>query len=159
MTRTGVILGCAALLAAGLAGCQPTSQFSGMLRYGNLMRGPEAEQATEAAREQLLARARVHGLEPTVAMRDRLVFKTQAPRYVVTLDDGTTEERIDPRVVHIRVDLDRVVGKHVYRYTCRVEGREPPAFSAENRARFGLALLALREVLETPIETELLGDG
>ena len=140
-----------------LTGCQPTHQFGGMLRYDNLMTKAASREATAAAREQLLARAAEFGLEPVHAGESRLVFRMRAPGYVVELEDGTTEERVDPRVVVVEARLDNRVGQDVYRYFCRVEGDEPRLFDDGDRARFGLALLAVREIFETPIETELLG--
>jgi hypothetical protein len=149
----------ASALVAGLliGGCTPTPQFSGMMRYGNLMAKPRAHEATAGAREQILARAAAHGIDPVHQSRDRLIFRIQAPRYLVTLEDGTAQERVDPRVVRVEVRFDARTGQDVYRYECIVEGAEPPVFSDEDRARFGLAMLALREILETPIETDILG--
>lgn len=150
----------AGLLAAVLAGgCTPTYQFSGMLRYDNLMTRPVAREANRTAREELIERAASLGLEPVRTDLTRLVFRMRAPDYVVTLDDGSTEQRIDHRVVHVEARLDQRVGQDVYRYFCWVEGNEPAVFSDQNRARFGMALLAVRELMETPIHTEFLGGG
>ena len=143
--------------ALALGACAPTYQFTGALRYDNLMARPAAERASADARRQLLDRAAVHGLEPVSTDDDLLVYRMQAPSYVVTLDDGTTEERVDPRVVRVEARLDNRLGRGVYRYYCWVEGDEPAVFSDEDRARFGLALLAVREIFETPIRTDLLG--
>lgn len=157
MKRTGMWIVAAGLGAGLLAGCHPTHQFSGMLRYDNLLKGERAREATANAREQLIARAAAHGLEPLSQNSGRIVFRMQAPTFTVTLDDGTTEERIDTRLVHIEARLDNSLGREVYRYYCWVEGGEPGAFNDEHRARFGLALLALREIFETPIAIEILG--
>jgi hypothetical protein len=157
VNRSGVWIVVAGLGAGLLAGCHPTQQFSGMLRYDNLLKGERARQATINAREQLIARAAAHGLEPVSQNASRIVFRMQAPRFTVTLDDGTTEERVDTRIVHIEARLDNRVGQDVYRYYCWIEGGEPGAFGDEDRARFGLALLALREIFETPIAIEILG--
>ncbi|USN97875.1 MAG: hypothetical protein H6810_06665 [Phycisphaeraceae bacterium] len=155
MKRIGV-----AVIAAGLAmgGCRTTYQFSGMLRYDNLMTQGRAEESTRAAREQLLERAAQHGLEPVSESGSVLTFRMRAPRYVVTLEDGSTEERFDPRIVRVEARLDNRIGEDVYRYFCWVEGREPAVFTDDDRARFGLALLAVREIFETPISTNLLGE-
>lgn len=159
MAKKGVVA-CAGLLAAVLVGgCTPTYQFSGMLRYDNLMARPVALEANRSARGQLLERAASIGLEPVRTDPTRLVFRMRAPDYVVTLDDGSTEQRFDRRVVHVEARLDHRVGQDVYRYFCWVEGAEPAVFTDADRARFGLALLAVRELMETPIHTEFLGGG
>lgn len=145
-------------LCLALGACAPTYQFSGMLRYDNLMVRPAAEASARAARQQVLSAASSHGLEPVHTDDSLLVYRMQAPSYVVTLGDGTTEERVDPRVVRVEARLDNRLGRGVYRYYCWVEGEEPAVFTNEDRARFGLALLAVREIFETPIRTDLLGD-
>ncbi|MBZ0172310.1 MAG: hypothetical protein K8E66_08025 [Phycisphaerales bacterium] len=155
MKRLGMTAATGLVLA--MSGCTPTYQFSGMLRYDNLMTRPVTVASTAAAREQVLARAAAHGLEPMHTTQTVLVFRMQAPGYVVTLEDGTTEERFDPRVVHVEARLDNRIGQNVYRYYCWIDGSEPVHFDDEDRARFGLALLAVREIFETPIETDLLG--
>lgn len=157
MKHTGKWIVVAGLGAGLLAGCQPTQQFSGMMRYDNLLKGERAREATVNAREQLKARAADFGLVPISESSGRLIYRMQAPRFTVTLDDGTTEERVDTRIVHIEARVDNRVGQDVYRYFCWVEGGEPGAFNDEHRARFGLALLALREIFETPIAIGLGG--
>ncbi len=155
MRTTGMTAMIGFVLALGA--CAPTYQFTGALRYDNLMPRPAAERAAADARRQLLERASAHGLEPVHTDDNLLIYRMQAPTYVVTLGDGTTEERVDPRVVRVEARLDDRLGRGVYRYYCWVEGDEPAVFTDEDRARFGLALLAVREIFETPIETDLLG--
>jgi hypothetical protein len=158
MRKLGITFVCAGVLAATLCtGCARTQQFSGMLRYGNLMSDARAEMATEGAREQLLARAAELGVDPDYADENEIIFRMEAPDYVVELEDGSTERRPDPRIVHAEVKLDKRIGQTVYRYYCWIEGAEPAVFTEEDRARFGLALLALREMLETPIRSDFLG--
>ena len=86
-----------------------------------------------------------------------MTFVAQAPTYSVTQPDGEIEERHDPRIVKVDVTLDEHVGHNTYRYYCSVEGSEPVHFTDADRSRFGLALLAVREIFEKPIATDFLG--
>lgn len=147
----------AAALTAALLGCTTTHQFSGQLRYGNLMTHPIAENATAAAKQQLVELADAYGLEARYIGETRMTFVAQAPTYSVTQPDGGIEERRDPRIVKVDVLFDEHVGRHTYRYYCSVEGDEPVQFTDDDRSRFGLALLAVREIFEKPISTDFLG--
>jgi hypothetical protein len=157
MAHRFTTLAAATALTAGLLGCTTTHQFSGQLRYGNLMTHPIAEDATAAAKQQLIELAQAYGLEARHIGESRMTFVAQAPTYSVTQPDGGIEERRDPRVVKIDVILDEHVGRHTYRYYCSIEGNEPANFTDEDRSRFGLALLAVREIFEKPIATDFLG--
>lgn len=155
--RTAFTLSAMLALSTGLIGCAHTHQFSGMLRYGNLMSADAATSATEAAKQQIIEMAESYGLETRYNGESKLHFVAQAPSYSVTQPDGAIEERFDTRTVHVEVHLSDRAGRHTYRYYCRVEGVEPTSFSDEDRSRFGLALLAVREIFERPIETDFLG--
>ena len=146
-----------AALALTMTGCARSLQFSGALRYGNLMTAPEARESTANARAQLLELADSYGLETRYAGDKTLHFVAQAPSFTVTQPDGAVEERADTRIVHVKVKFGEGIGRHAYRYYCWVEGTEPVLFTDEDRARFGLALLAVREIFEKPIETDFLG--
>jgi hypothetical protein len=151
-------LALAGLLGAGLAGCSTTHQFDGMVRYGNLMSPAGADDATAGAKAQLIATAESYGLELRYEGKHRLRFVAGAPTYTVTQPDGEVEERVDPREVHVEAKFDEHAGRNTYRYYCWVEGSEPVHFTDEDRARFGLALLAVREIFEKPIATDFLGE-
>ena len=160
MNLRGISLAASAwALAAGLVACAPTNQFSSVMRYGNLLSPAAAADARSAARAQLLERADAAGLEPEHVSDSLLRFRMQAPDYATVAPDGSVQTHEDPRVVLVEARFDDTLGENVYRYSCRVRGTEPPGFSDENRARFGLALVALREVFETPIQMQLEGAG
>jgi hypothetical protein len=146
-----------ATLAAAATGCARSLQFSGALHYGNLMAEPTADDATEAAKAQLLSLAESYGLEVRQAGKDTMHFVARAPAFTVTQPDGAVEERADTRVVHVKAQFGEELGRNAYRYYCWVEGVEPAAFTDDDRARFGLALLAVREIFEKPIATDFLG--
>ena len=157
MAHRSTTLAAAAALAAGLIGCTTTHQFSGQLRYGNLMTDAIAQDATAAARQQLIELADAYGLEARYIGDSRMTFVAQAPTYSVTQPDGAVEERRDTRTVRVDVTLAEHLGRYTYRYACTVEGDEPVHFTDADRSRFGLALLAVREIFEKPITTDFLG--
>tara|TARA_E500000318_G_scaffold55585_1_gene51611 strand:- start:234 stop:728 length:495 start_codon:yes stop_codon:yes gene_type:complete len=148
------------LVLAGmtLAGCTQTHQFGGMLHYGNLMSDDAAETSEAGAKEQILALAESYGLETRYIGDNKMHFVAQAPTYTVSQPDGAVEERADSRLVHVQVKFGDSLGSNAYRYYCWVEGNEPVLFEAEDRARFALALLAVREIFEKPIATDFLGN-
>lgn len=160
MNLRGISLAASACaLAAELVACAPTNQFSSVMRYGNLLSPAAADDARSAARAQLLERAEAAGLEPELVTDGVLRFRMGAPDYTVVSADGSAQTLEDPRVVIVEARFDDTLGANVYRYACRVRGSEPAGFSDENRARFGLSLVALREVFETPIQMHLEGAG
>ena len=151
-----VVIG--SILVASLGGCRSSNhQFSGQLRYGNLMSHQTAVDSRAAAKQQLIELTQAYGLEARHIGEDRMTFVAQAPTYSVTQPDGAIEERRDLRVVKIDVILDEHLGRNTYRYYCSIEGNEPLHFTDDDRARFGLALLAVREIFEKPIATSFLG--
>ena len=156
-TRLAAIAGIATLGLA-LAGCTRTLQFEGALHYGNLMTADNADIADDNAREQVLSLASAYGLETSYAGEEILRFVAQAPSYTVTQPDGAVEERADTRLVRVEVRFGEELGENAYRYYCWVEGEEPFHFDDEDRARFALALLAVREIFEKPIATDFLGN-
>lgn len=156
-TTTTRVLLLAALSGLALTGCARSLQFSGALRYGNLMNEGAAHESTDAAKAQLLSLAESYGLEVRHAGDETLHFVAKAPTYTVTQPDGAVEERADTRIVHVKAQFGEGLGRHAYRYYCWVEGAEPATFTDDDRARFGLALLAVRELFEKPIATDFLG--
>ena len=156
-TMTTRVLLLAALSGLALTGCARSLQFSGALRYGNLMSDGAANESTDAAKEQHKSLAESYGLELRHAGKDELHFMAKAPTYTVTQPDGAIEERADHRIVHVKAKFGEGLGRHAYRYYCWIEGVEPETFTEDDRARFGLALLAVRELFEKPIATDFLG--
>jgi hypothetical protein len=155
--RTAAMIGLA-LSGLALTGCTRSSQFEGMLHYGNLMSAESAQMSEDGAKEQILALAESYGLETEYIGEDRMHFIAMAPIYTVSQPDGGVEERRDPRVVNVEVKFGKELGRRAYRYYCWVEGVEPLHYDAEDRTRFALALLALREIFEKPIATDFLGN-
>ena len=155
---TGRTVAMVGLTLAGLAlaGCTRSSQFEGMLHYGNLMSAETAQMSEDGAKEQILALAESYGLEAEYIGEDRMHFVAMAPVYTVSQPDGAVEERQDPRVVNVEVKFGKELGRRAYRYYCWVEGVEPVHYEADDRARYALALLALREIFEKPIATDFL---
>lgn len=141
-----------------LAGCTRSTQFEGMLHYGDLMSAETADASAAGAKEQILSLANSYGLETRQVGEHTMHFVAQAPNYTVSQPDGAVEERADPRMVHVKVKFGKELGRRAYRYYCWVEGAEPVQFDREDRARFALALLAVREIFEKPIATDFLGN-
>ncbi len=143
----------AALLAAALGGCAGTFQFSGTMRYDNLMRVERVAEIREQARRELIARAQSYGIEPTVQGERELEFRMSAPKWQKTTDAGPVEAE-DPRVLYVRVDLGASGSPAEYRYSARLSGAEPEGFTPDARARLGTAIIAAREIFETPLNVD-----
>jgi TPP-dependent pyruvate/acetoin dehydrogenase alpha subunit len=139
-----------------LAGCAPSSQFTSVLRYGNLLSEEQTEAVTDRARAQLLERVRSVGLEPEVITDELLRFRIDAPDYTVEAADGTVTSAEDPRG-HARRGAVRSRGgrRGLPLLVPRRWARSPRASRRRSAPAVRAALLALREVFETPIQMRL----
>jgi len=150
-----------AILAAGVAaaaasfgGCvSGRVQFGGGIHYDNLL--PEDAKPTirNRVRTELLARAERFDIVPTEVSNRTMTFRMRAPDWSFPLPGGGGQTREDPRTVEVVVDLGGP-GAGGYMYTATTLGNEPDDFTDEARGRFGLALLTLREIFETPMATD-----
>lgn len=153
--RVGFVVAAACVVGSLAAvGCDSAgAQFSGHFYYGNLIGSARADELRAEAFDQLVARARSVGLEPTQRVESRIIFRTQAPNWVSRGPDGEAVTRIDPRVLTVEVRSGQGASRHSYRYLAGLSGPEPAGFTAQARAQLGLALLAAREVFEAPLAT------
>lgn len=151
-TRLAQLAG-VAMLAAALGGCAGTFQFSGTMRYDNLMREGQLIEIREQSRRELIARAKSYGIEPTVQGDRELEFRMSAPKWQKPTDAGPVEAE-DPRVLYVRVDLGASGSPAEYRYSARLSGSEPEGFTPDARARLGTAIIAAREIFETPLNVD-----
>lgn len=151
--RIVAIVACLAT-AATLGGCRNQFQFSGMMYYGNLVTEARAAEIQRVTLDQLADRAAAIGLR--VAQRDtgRIVFRTQLPDWAGTGPDGEPMTRPDTRQLTVEVVQGRDNASRSYRYNATIRGTEPAGFTPEARANLGLALLAVREIFEMPLETD-----
>ncbi|MEM7755982.1 MAG: hypothetical protein AAF297_10145 [Planctomycetota bacterium] len=155
-----VVLGLAGLALGSLVigGCSSGHlQFGGGIHYDNLLSEDVKDSMRARVRTEILARAEQFDVLP-VRVNDRdMLFRMRAPDWRFPLPGGGFQTREDERIVEVKVDLGgRGAGGYVYRAT--TIGNEPEGFTDEARGRFGIALLALREIFETPMDTDFI-DG
>jgi hypothetical protein len=143
-----------ALLAAGGCGMNST-QFEGSLAYGNLISEEGVAPLRARARTELLNRAQSFGITPETVNDRRIVFRMGTPEWEFPLPGGGSQTRPDPRVITVTVDLGNTSSAR-YSYRASVSGKEPEGFTTEARGRLGLAMLALREIFESPISTNFI---
>ncbi|MEM1186426.1 MAG: hypothetical protein AAGI53_15665 [Planctomycetota bacterium] len=148
---TLIAAACASLIAGGCSTGQ--LQFGGGVAYDNLLDESDVEQIRANVRTELLARAEAFDITPQRVTNRRMTFRMEAPEWEFPLPGGGSQTRPDERVVEVTVDLGGR-GEGAYIYTARTIGTEPKGFTAEARGRFGLAMLALREIFETPMKTD-----
>ena len=154
-TTLAAVLAAAALLSVG---CTGTTQFSGAFFYGNLVGEREGDALRSEAFDQLVRRARTVGLAPAERTPTRLVFRTQAPNWMGVDADGQPVERIDTRVLTVEVRAGEAANRETYRYIARLSGSEPGGFTDQARAELAAAMLAARELFETPLATDFFAE-
>ena len=144
-----------AALLGGVSGCSPASrvQFGGGMHYDNLISESSKASIRARVRTELLTRAEQFDITPMSVADREMVFRMEAPDWRFPLPGGGSQVREDERIIEVVVDLGGP-GSGGYRYSARTLGKEPKAFTAEARARFGLAVLTLREIFETPLDTD-----
>lgn len=158
MNRAACVLavGAAAVMLAG--GCSSGRvQFGGGIHYDNLLSEDLKTSMRAQVRTELLARAEQFDLRPTRVNDRTMEFRMHAPDWGFPLPGGGFQTREDERIVEVKVDLGGP-GAGGYMYFAKTIGDEPEDFTDEARGRFGIALLALREIFETPMDTDFI-DG
>jgi hypothetical protein len=152
-TVIGLASVCCVLAAGGCS--RGLHQFEGGLHYDNLIEDSVKPTIRNRVRTELLAQAEEFGLVPMRVNDRTMTFRMEAPDWEFPLPGGGAQRREDPRVLEVVVDLGGP-GAGGYAYSATMMGKEPKGFTDVARARLGIAVLAVREIFETPMDTDFI---